>query len=197
MQKLAVLVVLAALAAVGTSVFLLRQTPPRDLLLIRPDPPTHPIPRRPVPPEESGPTRANVDVVSPTSRPAWAVVDDDLMAVFEQFVGAEYAVYLQERGLSGADSERVVAAMFSEGIECSLAMMRLEAESRGITLDVLRDTLIAWQRDPKAAPPDVAEALQARGMACRVSAAQQAGIPLSVLDEIYERAGAKLRAAAQ
>jgi hypothetical protein len=116
------------------------------------------------------PERASEGVggdVPNASRPA-PLAPNDGGARIAQITGERIAAYLQERGLSEVDSERIAADQSRQLAECSIqAIIALEALTE-TTADSLRDRM---------------DALGANLTTCQESTAQQAGIPLSVLQD--------------
>jgi hypothetical protein len=194
MRTLAVFAVVGALAAVAASFML--QTRSSDLPLIQADPQANAMPQPPAPAARAEAPSDSVGAVSPTSPPN-SLVTDDMMVQFDQTFGVPLAAYLQAGGLSKADSERIVATAFTEAMECGLQAMQLEAESRGITPDALLDRLRAWQRDRNAVPQELLDAINAREAPCWLNAAQRAGIPPSVVNQVAQAAAANVPAAEQ
>jgi hypothetical protein len=192
MRAVALFAVVGVLAAVATGFML--QTPPSDRPPVEPSPQINSMPPLLMPSGQLEPASAHVGgAVPPTSRPTRSADIDGLATGLNQIVSEHIATYLQESGLSKADSDRIVATGSRHVEECALRAMSDEAESRGVTLEVLTQTLAGSQRDRKAVPSDLIDSLQAKLISCQVNAAQQAGIPLSVLEE----AMAKVRAAVQ
>lgn len=193
MRTLTVIAVLAALAAVAASVMLTRSgTPP----LIEAGSQTSAMPQPSAPAARAEPPSESpvAESLTPGSD---SLVTDDMMAQFDRTFGAPLAAHLQASGLSKADSERVVATAFREAMECGLQAMRSEAEARGITAEAMLEMLAAWQRDRSAVPQELLDAINAREAPCWLNAAERAGIPPSVVNEVAQAAAANLPGAEQ
>jgi hypothetical protein len=165
-RTLALFVVFGGLAAVAASYML--QTRSSDLPLVEPIPPTSSMPQPVAPSEQPEPASERVGgEVRGTSRPAPFPIDGRL-AQIERMTGESIAAYLQERGLSKVDSERIVADVSKPFAECvNQAMTTLEALTQTAAVS-LQDHL---------------DAVGAKLTTCQVNAAQQTGIPLSVLQD--------------
>ncbi len=177
MRTLAFLVVFGALAVVAFSYMLQR---PSNLPLVEPTPRTGSNPQPLAPSEQPEAASEHVDGAAPgTSRPVpLAPVDDPaarLAARIEPLIGERIAAYLQEKGLSKVDSERIAADGSKQFAECVKQAMN--------PLGVLTE------------PPADADALQdrmyaitAKLMTCQLNTAQQVGIPPSALQDAVRSA---------
>jgi hypothetical protein len=167
-RTLAFLVVFGALAVVAVSYMLQR---PTNLPLVEPSPRTGSNAQRLAPAEQPEAASEHVDGDEPgTSRPVpLAPVDDPaarLAARLEPLMGERIAAYLQERGLSKVDSERIAADGSKQFAECVNQAMN--------TPGVLTET-------PADALQDRMDAIGAKLVTCQLNTAQQVGIPPSAL----------------
>lgn len=170
MRTLAFLVVFGALAMVAVSYMLQR---PSNLPLVEPSPRTGSNPQPLAPSEEPEAAREHVDGAAPgTSRPVpLAPVDDPaarLAARLEPLIGERIAAYLQERGLSKVDSERIAADGSKPFAECVKQAMN--------TPGVLTETPANAD-----ALQDRMDAIGAKLVTCQLNTAQQVGIPPSAM----------------
>ena len=181
MRTLAFFVVFGALAVVAVSYMLQR---PSNLPLVEPSPRTGSNPQPLAPSEQPEAASEHVDGAAPrTSRPVpLAPVDDPaarLAARLEPLLGESIAAYLQERGLSKVDSERVAADGFKQFAECVKQAMN--------TPGVLAET---------PANADALDyrmyAITAKLMTCQLNTAQQVGMPPSALQDALRQAIASL-----
>jgi hypothetical protein len=174
-RTLAFLVVVGALAVVAVSYMLQR---PSNLPLVEPSPRTGSNPQPLAPSEQPEAASEHVDGAAPvTSRPVpLAPVDDPaarLAARLEPLIGESVADYLQERGLSKLDSERIAADGSKQFAECVKQAMNTPA--------VLTET-------PADAAQDRIDAIGAKLVTCQLNTAQQVGIPHSALLELLRSA---------
>ena len=172
MRTLAFLVVFGALAVVAVSYMLQR---PSNLPLVEPSPRAGSNPQPLAPSEQPEAASEHVDGAAPgTSRPL-APVDDPaarLAARLEPLIGESIAAYLQERGLSKVDSERIAADGSKQFAECVKQAMN--------TPGVLTETPANAD-----ALQDRMDAIGAKLLTCQLNTAQQVGIPhAALLDEL-------------
>ena len=180
MRTLAFLVVFGALAVVAVSYMLQR---PSNLPLVEPSPRTGSNPQPLAPSEQPEAASEHVDGAAPvTSRPVpLAPVDDPaarLAARLEPLIGESIAAYLQERGLSKVDSERIAADGSKQFAECVDQAMN----TRGVlteppSADALEERMYATT---------------AKLMTCQLNTAQQVGMPPSALQDAMRQAVASL-----
>lgn len=168
MRTLALLVVFGALAVVAVSYMLQR---PSNLPLVEPSPRTGSNPQPLAPSEQPEAASEHVDGAAPgTSRPVpLAPVDDPaarLAARLEPLMRESIAAYLQERGLSKVDSERIAADGSKQFAECVNQAMN--------TPRVLTET-------PSDAVQDRIDAIGAKLVTCQLNTAQQVGMPHAAL----------------
>jgi hypothetical protein len=172
MRTLAFLVVFGALVAAAASYML--QTRIEELPLVEPNPPTRSMPQPLATSEQPGPAseRGGGGDVPGTSTPAPLPPIYGRLAQIERMTGERIAAYLQEQGLSKVDSERIVADVSKPFAECvNQAMTPLEAA-----------------QTPEVSLQDHLDAVAAKLTTCQVSAAQQTGIPLSVMQDALRSA---------
>jgi hypothetical protein len=177
-RTLAFLVVFGTLAVVAVNYLLQR---PSNLPLVEPSPRTGSNSQPLAPSEQPEAASEHVDGAAPgTSRPApLAPVDDraaqtaarlaaGLAARLEPLMGERIAGYLQERGLSKEDSERIAADASKQFAECAnQAMNPLGALTEPpADADALQDRM---------------DAIGAKLVTCQLNTAQQVGMPHSAL----------------
>ena len=192
MRALKVLAMCGALAAIAAGIWLQQgteDTPPDQSIGVLPAP--APLPDVPTQSLEPAETADHASLVSPTEPHPQAArtpaLTPQAMARFHEMAGGAFVDYLMQRGLSHADSERVVTQSFQEGMVCSLEAIRAEAEARSMSFDALLHALEATVSSSDG--PDLSglidiDALQARGTQCMLNAVQQAGIPLALLEQV-------------
>lgn len=168
MRTLAFLVVFGTLAVVAVSYMLQR---PSNLPLVEPIPRAGSNPQPLAPSEQPEAASEHVDGAAPgTSRPVpLAPVDDPaarLAARLEPLMRESIAAYLQERGLSKVDSERIAADGSKQFAECVNQAMN--------TPRVLTET-------PSDAVQDRIDAIGAKLVTCQLNTAQQVGMPHAAL----------------
>jgi hypothetical protein len=180
-RTLAFLVVFGALAVVAVSYMLQR---PSNLPLVEPTPRTGFNPQPLAPSEQPEAASEHVDGAAPgTSLPVPPAPLDDpaarLAARLEPLIGERIATYLQERGLSKVDSERIAADGSKQFAECANQAMN--------TPGVLTEN------------PADADALDYRMYAtvaklttCQLNTAQWVGMPPSALQDALRQAIASL-----
>ena len=149
------------------------QTRPSDLPLVESSPPTSSMPPPLATSEQPEPTSEHVGGDVPgTSTPAPLAPIYGRLVQIERMTGERIAAYLQERGLSKVDSERIVADVSKPFAEClNQAMTPLEAT-----------------QNPEVSLQDHLDGVAAKLTTCQVSAAQQTGIPLSVMQDALRSA---------
>ena len=185
MRTLAFLVVFGALAVVAVSYMLQR---PSNLPLVEPSLRTGSNPQPLAPSEQLEAASEHVDGAAPgTSRPVTlAPVDDPaarLATRLEPLIGERIAAYLQERGLSEVDSERIAADGSKQFAECANQAMN--------TPGVLTET-------PSAdALQDRMYAIGAKLVTCQLNTAQQVGMPPSALQDALRSAVADVQSGAE
>ena len=175
MRTLALLVVFGAVAVVAVSYMLQR---PSNLPLVEPSPRTGSNPQPLAPSEQPEAASEHVDGAAPgTSRPVpLAPVDDPaarLAARLEPLIGESIAAYLQERGLSNVDSERVAADGSKQFAECVNQAMNTPGVPTETPADALQDRMYA---------------ITAKLMTCQLNTAQQVGMPPSALQDALRQA---------
>jgi hypothetical protein len=180
-RTLALLVVFGALAAVAVSYMLQR---PSNLPLVEPSPRTGSNPQPLAPSEQPEAASEHVDGAAPgTSRPVpLAPVDDPaarLAARLDPLIGASIAAYLQERGLSKVDSERIAADGSKQFAECVDQAMN----TRGVLTEPPADADVLEDR---------MYAITAKLLTCQLNTAQQVGMPPSALQDALRQAIASL-----
>jgi hypothetical protein len=173
-RTLAFLVVFGALAVVAVSYMVQR---PSNLPLVEPSPRTGSNPQALAPSEQPEAASEHVDGAAPgTSRPVpLAPVDDPaarLAARLEPLMDERIAAYLQERGLSKVDSERIAADGSKQFAECV---------QQAMNTPVLTET-------PADAVQDRMDAIGAKMVTCQLNTAQQVGISPSALLELLRSA---------
>ena len=186
MRTLAFLVVFGALAVVAVSYMLQR---PSNLPLVEPSLRAGSNPQPLAPSEQLEAASEHVDGAAPgTSRPVTlAPVDDPaarLATRLEPLIGERIAAYLQERGLSKMDSERIAADGSKQFAECVNQAMN--------TPGVLTET--AADAD---ALQDRMYAITAKLMTCQLNTAQQVGMPPSALQDALRSAVADVQIGAE
>jgi hypothetical protein len=92
-------------------------------------------------------------------------------------IGESIAAYLQERGLSNVDSERIAADGSKQFAECVNQAMN----TRGVLTETSADAL-----------EDRMYATTAKLMTCQLNTAQQVGMPPSALQDALRQAIASL-----
>src|SRR5688572_20223343 len=150
---------------------------PSNLPLVEPSPRTGSNPQPLAPSEQPEAESEHIDGAAPvTSRPVpLAPVDDPaarLAARLEPLIGESIADYLQERGLSKVDSERIAADGSKQFAECVNQAMNTPGVLTEPTADALEDRMYATTEL----------------MTCQLNTAQQVGMPPSDLQDALRSA---------
>jgi hypothetical protein len=154
---------------------------PSNVPLVEPSPRRGSNPQPLAPAEQPEAASAPVDGAAPgTSRAVpLAPVDDPaarLAARIEPLIGESIAAYLQEKGLSKMDSERIAADGSKQFAECVNQAMNTPAVLTKPPADALEDRMYA---------------ITAKLMTCQLNTAQQVGIPPSALQDALRSAVAE------
>jgi hypothetical protein len=109
-------------------------------------------------------------------------------------IGDVLVDHLAARGLSRPDAEPVVRRFIDDNLRCLFDALRAEADAQAVSYDSVLDAVEADLYDTDGpllgAVIDV-RAVQSRGSACSLTAAQQAGIEPAALDETTRAALAR------
>jgi hypothetical protein len=100
--------------------------------------------------------------------------------------GGVFVDHLVARGLARTDSERVVEQFFNDAVACLFSALRSEADAQSVAYDSLLDAIEVDLHD--ADGPLLGALIDMRAVAnrvapCSYTAAQQAGLGPSVLEE--------------
>lgn len=109
-------------------------------------------------------------------------------------LGDRYVDYLVANGLSRADSEGIVSTGFHAAGRCALEAMREQARAESVPLDTVLYALHAELYDtdgPLLSSTIDLQAVRIREAPCALNALQEAGIPLSVAQEIQRAAASR------
>jgi hypothetical protein len=174
-RTLALLVVFGVLAVPAVSYMLQR---PSNLPLVEPSPRTGSNPQPLAAPSEQPEAASEHDDAAPVpSRPVpLAPVNDPaarLAARLEPLIGESIAAYLQERGLSNVDSERIAADGSKQFAECVNQAMNTPAVRTETPADAVEDRI---------------NAIGAKLVTCQLNTAQQVGIPPSAMLDLLRSA---------
>jgi len=105
--------------------------------------------------------------------------------------GGAFVDYFVARGLARSDSERIVRDALTAGTHCLFDALRFEAEAQSVSFGSLLDALEAEIYDADGPPLGALidmNALQARQAPCVTTVLQQAGIPVSDLEQAVRAA---------